>query len=101
LAELYGNYSNAYGEAVALKTSVLPGAEEAFRFARDGYDAGKFNYLEVLDAQRTLFEARKQLNEVSLDYHRQRATLERIAAVHDDIQVHAHEENTSIKEQKK
>ena len=25
------------------------------RFARDGYDAGKFNYLEVLDAQRTLF----------------------------------------------
>lgn len=84
LTQLYGNYANAYGEAIALKTSVLPGAEEAFRFARGGYDAGKFNYLEVLDAQRTLFEARKQLNEVSLDYHRQRATLERIAAVHED-----------------
>ncbi len=92
LAELYGNYANAYSEAIALKTSVLPGAEEAFRFARDGYDAGKFNYLEVLDAQRTLFETRKQLNEVSLDYHRQRTMLERIAAAHDDIQNHKHEE---------
>ncbi len=92
LTELYGNYSNAYSEAVALKTSVLPGAEEAFRFARDGYDAGKFSYLEVLDAQRTLFEARKQFNEVSLDYHRQRAALERIAAAHDDVQAHTKEE---------
>ncbi|MGE0252118.1 MAG: TolC family protein [Dongiaceae bacterium] len=100
LTELYGNYSNAYSEAVALKSSVLPGAVEAFRFARDGYDAGKFNYLEVLDAQRTLFEARKQLNEVSLDYHRQRAALERIAATHDDAQAHAHRENTATKEQK-
>jgi outer membrane protein, heavy metal efflux system len=95
LTELYGNYANAYGEAIALKTSVLPGAEEAFRFARGGYDAGKFNYLEVLDAQRTLFEARKQLNEVSLDYHRQRATLERIAATHDEIKAHTHEEKTN------
>ncbi len=91
LTELYGNYSSAYGEAIALKTAVLPGAEEAFRFARGGYDAGKFNYLEVLDAQRTLFEARKQLNEVSLDYHRQRAALERIAAMHEDIQSHTHQ----------
>lgn len=85
LIELYGNTSNAYSEAAALRTSVLPGAEEAFRFARDGYEAGKFNYLDVLDAQRTLFEARKQLNDVSLDYHRQRASLERLAAVHNDV----------------
>lgn len=92
LTELYGNYSNAYNEAIALKTSVLPGAEEAFLFARGGYEAGKFNYLEVLDAQRTLFEARKQLNEVSLDYHRQRATLERVIATHDDIKTHQHKE---------
>ncbi len=92
LTELYGNYANAYSEAIALKTSVLPGAEEAFRFAREGYEAGKFNYLEVLDAQRTLFEARKQLNGISLDYYRQHAALERTAATHDDIPSHAHQE---------
>ncbi|MBN8521630.1 MAG: TolC family protein [Alphaproteobacteria bacterium] len=100
LTELHANYSNAYSEVTALKSSVLPGAEEAFRFAQDGYEAGKFNYLEVLDAQRTLFDTRKQLNEVSLDYYRQRAALERIAAIHDDIQSHAHKENIPTKEHK-
>ncbi len=91
LAETYGNYLSAYREAGALKTTLLPGAEEAFEFARGGYDAGKFGYLEVLDAQRTLFDARKQLNEAILECHRQRAMLERLTAVH------AHE-NISDKE---
>lgn len=82
LAEAHGNYVSAYREAGALKTTLVPGAEEAFSFARGGYDAGKFSYLEVLDAQRTLFDARKQLNQAVLECHRQRAILERIAAVH-------------------
>lgn len=82
LISVYGDFASAYSEANALKTSVLPGAEEAFSFAREGYDAGKFGYLEVLDAQRTLFDARKQLNESVLDYHRQRATIERMTTIH-------------------
>ena len=82
LTETYGDFTSAYGEASALKTSVLPGAEEAFSFARQGYEAGKFGYLEVLDAQRTLFDARKQFNEAVLDYHRQRASIERMTAIH-------------------
>jgi cobalt-zinc-cadmium efflux system outer membrane protein len=82
LAETYGNYVSAYEEADALKNTLLPGAEEAFAFARGGYDAGKFSYLEVLDAQRTLFDARRQLNESTLEYHRQLAILERMTAVH-------------------
>jgi len=67
--------------------SVLPGAEEAFQFARGGYDAGKFGYLEVLDAQRTLFDARRQFNEAVLDYHQQRAVLERFSALHTNTQI--------------
>ena len=82
LTEIYGNYSSAYSETVALKNAVLPGAEEAFRFAREGYEAGKFGYLDVLDAQRTLFDARKQFNQSILDYHRQRAAIERMTAAH-------------------
>lgn len=82
LTEIYGDFTSAYGEASALKISVLPGAEEAFSFARQGYEAGKFGYLEVLDAQRTLFDARKQFNEAVLDYHRQRASIERMTAIH-------------------
>lgn len=91
LTEAYENFVSAYREASTLNDSVLPGAEEAFSFSRQGYDAGKFGYLEVLDAQRTLFDARRQYNEAIFDYYRQRATIERMTAIH------AHE-NTSNKE---
>lgn len=82
LSQVYGEYTSAYRDAVVLTEIVLPGAEEAFSFARQGYDAGKFGYLEVLDAQRTLFDARKQWAAVTLDYHRQRAVIERMTAIH-------------------
>ena len=82
LNTIYADYSSAYGEAKALEATVLPGAEEAFHFAREGYAAGKFGYLEVLDAQRTLFDARAQLNTAILEYHRQRAQIERLTAAH-------------------
>lgn len=82
ITEIYGNYTSAYSETVALNNAVLPGAEEAFRFARAGYEAGKFSYLDVLDAQRTLFDARKQFNQSIFEYHRQRAAIERMTAAH-------------------
>ncbi len=82
LTEAYSDFSNAYNEARILEATVLPGAEEAFHFAREGYEAGKFDYLEVLDAQRTLFAARRQLNTAILDYHRGRAVIERMTALH-------------------
>lgn len=82
LTKAYSDFSNAYNEARILEATVLPGAEEAFHFAREGYEAGKFDYLEVLDAQRTLFDARRQLNTAILDYHRGRAVIERMTALH-------------------
>lgn len=97
-SQAYGDFNSAFSEVSALKLTVLPGAEEAFNFARKGYDAGKFDYLEVLDAQRTLFDTRKQFNESVLDYHRQRAIIERMTALHvgnQDIQKEV--ENETVK----
>ena len=82
LTEAYSDLVNAYNEASTLEAAVLPGAEEAFHFAREGYEAGKFDYLEVLDAQRTLFDTRRQFNTAILDYHRGRAVIERMTATH-------------------
>ena len=82
LVKSYEALSNAYRENQVLKDTVLPGAQEAFNVAREGYNAGKFDYLEVLDAQRTLFEARKQLIQTMLDYYREMAVLDRLTAVH-------------------
>lgn len=84
LAQLHGDFLNAYHEAYTLQTSVIAGAEEAFSFAQQGYAAGKFGYLDVLDAQRTLFETRQQLNAATADYHTQRAQIERLIAAHEN-----------------
>jgi len=82
LVESYDDLVSGYRTARTLETTVLPGAEEAFSVARIGYDAGKFEYLEVLDAQRTLFETRKERNAAVLDYYRQKASIERLTAKH-------------------
>lgn len=74
----------AYEESESLKATILPAAEKAFSLSRQGYQAGKFPYLEVLDAQRTLFEARSQYNAALKNYHTHRAEVERLTAVHSD-----------------
>ncbi|MET0858376.1 MAG: TolC family protein [Telluria sp.] len=43
-----------------IREEVLPGGQSAFAAARTGFEAGKFNFLEVLDAQRTYFHAQAQ-----------------------------------------
>jgi cobalt-zinc-cadmium efflux system outer membrane protein len=78
LAETYATLSAAFGEAVTLRDEVLPGAQQAFDAAREGYRLGKFQFLEVLDAQRTLFEARGQYIEALSAYHQAVAALERL-----------------------
>lgn len=44
--------------ALTLRETVLPAAQRAYQAATQGFEAGKFNYLDVLDAQRTLLQAR-------------------------------------------
>jgi cobalt-zinc-cadmium efflux system outer membrane protein len=73
---------SAYRQAQILKNQILPSAEKAFSLSRQGYDAGKFAYLEVLDAQRTLVEARAQYNDTLKTYHIKRAEVERLTATY-------------------
>lgn len=82
LNRIHSDFVSAFSEATALQRAVLPGAESAFDFARQGYEAGKFSYLEVLDAQRTLFDTRKQFSQAVLDYQRQRAVIDRMTAAY-------------------
>jgi cobalt-zinc-cadmium efflux system outer membrane protein len=55
-----GQWRTALAEVQSFDTSILPAAEEAVRSATRGFEMGKFNFLDVLDAQRTLIEARTQ-----------------------------------------
>ncbi|MDO9001839.1 MAG: TolC family protein [Aquabacterium sp.] len=49
--------SSALTQAQTLREKVLPAARQAFAASTKGYELGKFGFLDVLDAQRTLFEA--------------------------------------------
>jgi len=57
LARIYQRLSSARNETISLKNDVLPGARSAFEATGEGFRQGKFGYLDVLDAQRTFFEA--------------------------------------------
>jgi cobalt-zinc-cadmium efflux system outer membrane protein len=78
LAEAYAALSSAFVEATTLKNEVLPGAQRAFDAASEGYRQGKFGFLDVLDAQRTLFEARGRYLEALAAYHQAAAEVERL-----------------------
>ena len=78
LTENWQQWTMSFSEATLLRTKLLPSAEKAFTLARTGYEKGKFPYLEVLDAQRTLFNARAQYHESLKNYHSSRANVERL-----------------------
>lgn len=69
---------SARAEAASLAAHVLPGAQGAYEAAVKGFELGKFSFLEALDAQRTLLQARVQALRAMADAHRARAELDRI-----------------------
>ena len=85
IVNITGSLKQAYREGTALYASlatisakVLPGALGAFQAAQQGYRQGKFDFLEVLDAQRTLFEARERHLETVAAYHQTILDIERL-----------------------
>jgi cobalt-zinc-cadmium efflux system outer membrane protein len=78
LREIYQELTSSYDEVVALRDDVLPAAEKALEGSRDGFRRGKYSYLEVIDAQRTMFELKSQYLEALVTYHSARADLERL-----------------------
>lgn len=86
LIENWQHWNTAYSEAERLQNKLLPAAEKSFSLARSGYEKGKFPYLEVLDAQRTLFEAWAQYHNSLKRYHAARAYVERLTTTIGDEQ---------------
>jgi len=68
----------ARARIATLDADVLPGARQAFATLNDGYREGRFDYIEVLDAQRTLIAARGQRVRALGEYRHAVVTLERL-----------------------
>jgi len=78
LAEASTKLSSSFSEISIIRNDVLPNAGSAFDATNQGYREGKFEYLIVLDAQRTFFEVRAKYIEALTGYHKARADVERL-----------------------
>lgn len=78
LAQDVARLDAARAAVQSLRQDVLPGAQRAYDAARIGFDAGKFSFLDVLDAQRTLFQARAQYLAALSRAHQAAASIDRI-----------------------
>lgn len=78
LARAYQRLAAIDKEIETLRTKLLPGAQSAFDAAAKGYQLGKFGFLDVLDAQRTLFQTRTQYLRALADYQRGVSEIERL-----------------------
>ncbi|MEQ1617665.1 MAG: TolC family protein [Terricaulis sp.] len=57
---------------------VIPEAERALALAQEGYDRGAFSYLDILEAQRSLSDARQRRVEALRSFHSNEAALDRL-----------------------
>jgi cobalt-zinc-cadmium efflux system outer membrane protein len=78
LAQAWQELSTARQEAQSLADEILPGAQSAYDAAVKGFDFGKFAYFDVLDAQRTLIQAKSQYIKALSDARRAAVNIDRL-----------------------
>ncbi len=78
VAQAQERLSTITAEVQSLQQDVLPGAKSAYDAATIGFENGKFNFLEVLDAQRTYFTAKSQYLKALGEAHRAAADIDRL-----------------------
>jgi cobalt-zinc-cadmium efflux system outer membrane protein len=78
LAQLHQRLLVARQETKLMQSELLPGAQSAYEAALTGFEYGKFNYLDVLDAQRTLQQAKAQYLRAMAETHRAGAEITRL-----------------------
>lgn len=78
LIAAWTQWRTAWGEAETLKKRSIPEAERAYSLALEGYRLGAFQYLDVLDTQRTLFETRSFYISALTRAQTARASVERL-----------------------
>jgi len=76
LGILHKEWVRAYGEVDLLRSTVLRVATQSFEFATEGYREGKFEYLDMLDSQQTLFEVKGRYIQALLNYHQRHADIQ-------------------------
>ena len=74
----YSELTTAYHQIEQIRSQILPASQQVFDAARMGYEQGKYEYLTLLDAQKSLFETRRNLLESLQAYHLARIEMDRL-----------------------
>jgi cobalt-zinc-cadmium efflux system outer membrane protein len=78
LRQAHARLASAREQLELIRADILPGAQSAYDAAQKGFEFGKFGFLDVLDAQRTLLQATSQYVLMLMEAHRASAGIERI-----------------------
>lgn len=78
LADARERLSTARLDVESLRRDILPGAQSAYDAATKGFEFGKFAFLDVLDAQRTLLQAKNQTLRALTEAQQAAAEIERL-----------------------
>ena len=78
LVQAYEEAAAALAAVEILRGESLPKATDVYHKTQIGYREGKFDYLDVLDAQRTLFDARTSELDALAHFHLAAVDIERL-----------------------
>ena len=81
LFEKYQELNHARTVVESLRARMLPKAEQALALTRRGFEAGRFSYISLAQAQKTLFDLRERAVEAATRYHSLLVEVERLTAV--------------------
>lgn len=76
---LFVKVQTSYRLLELYRTSVIPQAEEALKIAEIGYQSEKTDFMDLLDAERSLLNFRLEYYQYIADYEKWSAELERVA----------------------
>ena len=75
----------AHKAAQSYQNNIVPSAERAYGQASDGYSSGRFSFLDLLDAQRTLYEVQEARLESLLALHEAKAQVDFLMNIHEPL----------------
>lgn len=76
LSNAYIEMKRSYQEADEIHHTLLKTANDAYDLALEGYKEGKFDYIDVLEAKRSLFDIQEKYIEALVNYHTKKAEID-------------------------
>lgn len=74
----FNNLLCAYNNSIRLKEEIIPESEKAYEITKQGYLQGRFAFIDLLDAQRTLFDTEAHYLLELADYYKSLIELENL-----------------------